>query len=106
MRFRHAIWYPLAVVLSVGNLAAVWFAASPGEPLHATVHAAAALAFGLWAQRLRPSRRGSQLQAGLEPLVLEIDQLRLELEEARERLNFTERVLAQEVEPRREDRAE
>jgi hypothetical protein len=104
MRFRHAIWYPLAAVLAAGNIAAVWFAAAGGEPLHATVHAAGALAFGLWAQRLRAHRRGSQLSSELEPLALEIDQLRVELEEARERLDFTQRVLAQEVEPRRPER--
>jgi hypothetical protein len=34
------------------NLVAVWFAAQPGEPWHATAHALLALLFGLGAQRL------------------------------------------------------
>jgi hypothetical protein len=95
MTFKPAIWYPIAVVLSVGNLAAVWFAAGPGEALHATIHATLAVAFGLWAQRLRSGPRRSQLHAGLEPLELEVDQLRQELSETQERLDFAERVLVQ-----------
>ena len=103
MTFKPAVWYPIAVVLSAVNLGAVWFAARPGEPTHATIHAALALAFGLWAQRLRPAPRGSQLHPGLEPLELEVDQLRQELSETQERLDFAERVLTQGRDPRRVD---
>ena len=95
MAFKRRVWYPIAVALSLGNLAAVWFAAVPSEPLHATVHAALALAFGLWAQRLRVALQGSQRLEGVEPLAFEVDQLRQELNEAQERLDFTERILAQ-----------
>lgn len=105
MTFKPAIWYPIAVVLSAVNVAAVWFAAAPGEPLHATVHAALGVAFGLWAQRLRlrlrSGLRAPQLQAQFEPLALEVDQLRQELNETQERLDFAERVLAQSRDPRR-----
>ena len=45
MTFKPAIWYPIAAVLSVVNLAAIWFAAAPGEPAHATLHGALAVAF-------------------------------------------------------------
>lgn len=103
MTFKPAIWYPIAVVLSVVNLAAVWFAAAPGEPLHATVHAALAVAFGLWAQRLRPGQRRGQLNAGLEALELDVDHLQQQLSETQERLDFAERVLAQGRDPRRVD---
>ena len=105
MTFKPAIWYPIAVVLSVINLVAVGFAAVPAEPLHATTHAALALAFGLWAQRLRQGPpRGSELQAGLEALEAlegEVGNLRGELSETQERLDFAERLLAQGVEARR-----
>src|SRR2546422_380015 len=50
MTFKPAIWYPIAVVLSVFNLVSVAIVA---EPWHATIHAVLALGFGLWAQRLR-----------------------------------------------------
>jgi hypothetical protein len=53
MTFKPAIWYPIAVVLSAINLVGVGFAVGPGEPWHAATHAALALGFGLWAQRLR-----------------------------------------------------
>ncbi|HEY7682051.1 MAG TPA: hypothetical protein VH879_05375 [Gemmatimonadales bacterium] len=104
MIFKRAIWYPIAVVLSVVNVAAVWFAARPAEPWHATIHAALAVAFGLWAQRLRQGPGGSELQAGLEALELEMNALRQELGETQERLDFAERMLAQGPEPRRVDR--
>src|SRR2546425_8706094 len=64
MTFKPAIWYPITVVLSAFNLVAVGFTAA--EPWHAATHAALALGFGLWAQRLRQGLRGSGLQGGSE----------------------------------------
>ena len=107
MTFKPTIWYPIAVVLSGLNLVAVGFAAAPGEPWHATTHAALALGFGLWAQRLRQRRGKSESQAPLETLEVletlegEVSRLRVELSETQERLDFAERVLAQAPEPRR-----
>ncbi len=108
MTFKPAIWYPIAVVLSVINLVGVGLAAGP---VHATTHAALALAFGLWAHRLRQSPGGSELQARLEGLEAEVSRLealeaqvsnlRQELSEAQERLDFAERLLAQRPETRR-----
>jgi hypothetical protein len=101
MTFKPAIWYPIAVVLSVGNLAGVGFAAAAAEPWHATLHATLAVAFGLWAHRLRRSRPGgSDLQARLDALEAEVSRLGQELSETQERLDFTERVLAQAPETR------
>jgi len=45
--------------------------------------------------------RKGELAAGLEALEIEVGQLRQELSEAQERLDFAERMLAQEPEPRR-----
>lgn len=98
MTFKSKIWYPIAVVLSALNLVAVGFAAQSAEPLHAATHGALALAFGLWAQRLRQRRGGSELQAPLEALeALEADmsQLRQDMSELQERVDFAERLLAQ-----------
>jgi hypothetical protein len=106
MTFKPAIWFPIAIVLSAGNLVGVGFAAAEAEALHAAVHAALALAFGLWAQRLRQRRLsvplgGSDQQAGLEALdglealEAEVSKLRQEVSETQERLDFAERVLAQ-----------
>jgi hypothetical protein len=107
MTFKPAIWSPIAVVLSVINLVAVGFAVGQPQPWHAAIHAALALAFGLWAQRLRQGPRASELEAPLEVLealeALEVDvsKLRQELSETQERLDFTERLLAQGPETRR-----
>ena len=107
MRFKPAIWFPIAVGLSALNLVAVGFAAGEPEPWHAGIHAALALVFGLWAQRLRQAPRGSELQAPLEVLEAldaieaDVSTLRQELSEMQERLDFTERLLAQGPEARR-----
>ena len=103
MKFKPAIWYPISVVLSVGNVAAVAFAAGSAEPLHAAVHAGLAVAFGVWAQRLRGVPGKTELDAPLEALEFEVSKLREELSEAQERLDFTERMLAQGSEQRREE---
>jgi hypothetical protein len=106
MSFKHPIWYPIALVLSVINLVAVGFAAGESQPWHAGIHAALALAFGLWAQRLRQARGVTELQAPLEVLdaldaiEADVSKLRQELNETQERLDFTERLLAQRPEPR------
>jgi hypothetical protein len=107
MTFKPAIWQPIALVLSVINLVAAGFAAGEAEPWHAAVHVALGLAFGLWAQRLRQGLGGSALQSmsevqpRLEALEFEMSDLRRELSEAQERLDFTERMLAQGQESRR-----
>ena len=99
MTFKPKIWQPIAVFLSAVNLVAVGFAAGAAEPYHAAVHAALALGLGLWAQRLRGRLQSSaepgELQSGLEELQFEVSNLRADLNEMQERLDFTERVLAQ-----------
>jgi hypothetical protein len=96
MTFKPALWRPIAFVLSVVNLVAVGFAAGAAEPYHAAGHAGLALAFGLWAQRLRqgPGRREELPQDRLEALEVEVSNLGRELSETQERLDFAERVLA------------
>lgn len=107
MTFKSALWRPIAVVLSAGNVLGAAFAAGLAEPWHATIHAALAMAFGLWALRLRLAPGESDGQTRLEVLeaiaVLEgeVSNLRRELSEVQERLDFAERVLAQGAESRR-----
>lgn len=114
MTFKPRIWYPIAAVLSAVNVASVWFAAVPSEPLHATVHAALAVAFGLWAQRLRQRSRESPTladevaeqieepqQMQLDALDADMNSLRQALLETQERLDFAERMLAQRPDARR-----
>ncbi len=95
MTLRPAIWSPIAALLGALNLVGVGFAAASAEPWHAGIHATLALGFGLWAERLWRAPRGSDRGARLEALEAEVSGLRRELAEARERLDFAERVLAQ-----------
>jgi hypothetical protein len=98
MTFKPKLWYPIATVLSGANLVAVWFAAAPGEAWHALTHAGLALGFGLWAQRLRQRRDTTELPASpeaFEAFEADLNRLREELSETQERLDFTERMLAQ-----------
>ena len=103
MTFKPAVWFPIALVLSVLNVVAAGFAARSAEPWHAASHAALALAFGLWAQRLRQGPGGGEVPARLEALEADMMQLRQELSEAHERMDFAERLLAQGPEARRVD---
>ena len=105
MTFKPALWQPIAIGLSAINLVAVGFAAAAAEPAHAAIHAGVALAFGLWAQRLqqrRPVAGGDiEVQDRLEGLEAEMTNVKGELGEVQERLDFAERVLAQGAEARR-----
>lgn len=101
MRFKPSIWFPISVILAGINLAAIAFAV--GEPWHAMSHGALAVGFGLWAQRLKQRRDRDLDQQAIEApdagrmeiLEEELTRLRNELSEAQERLDFTERMLAQ-----------
>ena len=101
MAFKSPIWQPVAIVLSAANLVAVGFAAGGAEPWHAAIHAALALVFGLGAQRLRQRPPMISEDTRLDQLEAEVSGIRGELDEVQERLDFTERVLAQERDQRR-----
>ena len=101
MTFKTWPWRPIAVVLSGINLVAAGFAAASAEPWHAGIHVALALAFGLWALRLQQRPGGSERQAQLDVLEAELSNLRGELSEAQERMDFVERLVAREPESRR-----
>jgi len=107
MRFKPSVWFPISVLLSGLNLGAIAFAV--GEPWHAMAHGALAVAFGLWAMRLKQRRDAGQDQQAIEApdatrmeiLEEELTRLRHELTEAQERLDFTERMLTKRAEPQR-----
>lgn len=102
MALNPRIWFPIAVVASGLNLVGAAFYTGT----HAGMHAALAVGFGLWAQRLRERAASGgpqqveagttqQLQEGFESLEAEVARLRQELSETQERVDFVERVLAQ-----------
>ena len=102
MTFKSPIWYPIALVLSVVNLVAMGVAMRPGEAWeHAGMHAALALAFGFWAQRLRQTPGTSDEGGRLEALEDQLNKMQRDLVETQERLDFAERLLAKGQGPRR-----
>ena len=103
MTFRPALWRPIALTVTALNLAGAGFAIAGAEPVHASVHVALALAFGYWAHRLRGRGARGEESPRLEQLEADFAELRGELGEAQERIDFIERVLAREAEPRRVD---
>ena len=107
MTFKPAIWKPIALVLAAVNLGGVWMAAQGGEAWHATLHGGLAVAFAVWAQHLRTrgAVSGRELPAEMQTIEVQVNALRQELSEAQERLDFAERLLAQQPERRREDDA-
>ena len=92
----------MLVLLSAANVVAVWFV-GPGEQWHATAHAILAVAFGLWAQRRMRSEEAhapaDALDQGsegeIEALRDDVGDMRRELTEVQERLDFAERLLSQ-----------
>jgi hypothetical protein len=101
MTFKPSIWRPIAFGVSALNMVGVGLAAGGAESWHAGIHAVLALAFWTWGQRLREPDSPALGAGQLETLELEVSQLRRELADAQERLDFTERMLAQGVEARR-----
>ena len=102
MWFKHRAWIPIAWLLSAVNLGAVWFAALPAEPFHATAHALIAALFALGAQHLT-ARRKAQL-AGAEPAIKDdrvknlehaIDAIAVELERVGEGQRFVTKLLTE-----------
>jgi steroid 5-alpha reductase family enzyme len=57
--FKHRAWVPVAWILSLVNVGAVWFAAGPGEAWHATTHALLAVLFAVGAQHLARRNRST-----------------------------------------------
>ena len=100
MTFKSRTWFPIAVVLAVANVVATGFAAAGAEPVHASTHAALAVAFAVWAQYLRRRIAGGESEAqidvldAVDRLDAEVNKLRLEVGEMQERLDFAERLLA------------
>ena len=88
-------------------MVAVFFAAQEAEPTHAVLHAALGVACMYWAERLRARTVRDRTFAEedlAQPELMsgEMDQVRRELGEMQERLDFAERMLSQR---REEDRA-
>ena len=99
--FKHRAWIPVAWLVSIANVGAVWFAALPAEPWHATIHALLAVLFGVGAERLMARQRpSSHAQAAIDDdrerrLEQAIDAIAVELERVGEGQRFVTKLLAE-----------
>jgi hypothetical protein len=103
--FKHRAWIPVGWLLAAANVGAIWFAALPGEALHATTHGLLAVLFAVGAQRLSQRRTATLLDddvvermGELEAQLTELDRLpdpANRIAELEERLDFMERALVQ-----------
>ena len=100
MTFKSPLWMPAAFVLSGMNVVAGGYAIAAGEPMHAGVHAALAVVFGFWADRRRRAER-DEPEPRLDAVEAEIGNLRAELLETQERMDFVERLLARDADSHR-----
>jgi hypothetical protein len=95
-------------VLSILNVGAVWFAAVPAQPMHATVHAALGVAFralglpgcGNGSAQDRPGTGSLQDQVEIQAAALQEAESNLanqasQLAELQDRVDFAERLLIQ-----------
>ena len=97
MTFKRRIWLPIAIVGVVINVAGGSYAYLGSEPMHAFIHGAFAVGFGIWAQYLRrgPSQSDRQVAAPdkVELLEANLSELERELVETREKLDFADQLL-------------
>jgi hypothetical protein len=112
MKFTSITWHRVTLVLSALNFAGAGFAIARGEAWHTAAHVVLAVGFWAWAQRIGHRRREDEirtevqdtLQSPLERMQAlegEVARVQQELYEVQERLDFTERVLAQGKEARK-----
>lgn len=99
MWFKHRAWVPVAWLLSLANLVAVWFAAQPAEPWHATAHSLLAVLFALGAQRLMARQRSPADQNRLDQLQQSVDVVALEVERISEGQRYVTRLLDETLRP-------
>lgn len=100
MWFKHRAWISVSWALAIINLAAVWFAAQPGEPWHATAHAALAAGLALGARHLQERRRSESRHEQWQQTLDQTEHseeavagMNARVEELEERLDFAERLL-------------
>ena len=108
--FKPTTKFQILFWLSALNLIFLGYALP--NVLHAAGHGLLALGFGLWARRVwrdsrggleeaHPEAPGSDNEARFADLGDDVSELRRQLSETQERLDFAERLLVQEREARR-----
>jgi acyl-coenzyme A thioesterase PaaI-like protein len=96
MAFNRGVGFWIVVAVVVINVAGGIYASLTDEPMHAFVHGALAVGFGLWARYLRTARvREVERPARVEMLEDDVSELQRQLMETQERLDFADQLLKQ-----------
>lgn len=98
-----SIGYKVVIAFGVLNVAGFGYAVADGEPWHAATHAALSLVAWGWARAIQRRRLESgstdgeieRVQAALDDAEAALAQQASQIAELQERMDFTERVLAQ-----------
>ena len=98
MKLNRRIWLPIALLATVLNVAGGLYASLTNEPMHAFVHGAAAVGFGLFARYLWLNAAAPRASAIHEPdkvelLQSDLSELERELHETQKRLDFADQLL-------------
>lgn len=97
MGMKRAFLYPLAIIVAGLNVAGAVYAYVQGERMHAFVHTAIVVTFGMAALYLRQRReqapRAIERNDNVEMLQANLSELESELQQTRERLEFADQLL-------------
>jgi hypothetical protein len=94
MSFTRKFWFWVVVALAILNVAGGIFASLTSEPVHAFLHGAAAVGFGLWARYLRAPRATPALPEPQKVELLQDDSdLQRRLDDAQALLDFDKQLL-------------
>ncbi|MGQ0561841.1 MAG: hypothetical protein ACT443_08215 [Gemmatimonadota bacterium] len=95
------VLFPVAIAWAVLNVGGAGYAAYLAEPVHAGVHGAVAIAFGIVAYWLRRPSAGRVRDTRVAVLEDEVSDLQRQLDQAREERDFAERLLERRPDPER-----
>jgi hypothetical protein len=105
MALNPRLWRPIAAVLSVANFVGAGIHIGLDQPGNAVMHTLLAAGAAFWTWRLgrpqAPALGNPDTEERMEQLEGELMQQRQELADAQERLDFAERLLAQNAERKR-----
>jgi hypothetical protein len=97
MKLNRGIWLPIALLATALNVAGGLYASLTNEPMHAFVHGAVAVGFGLFARYLwtaAPPRASAIREPDkVEMLQSDLSELERELHETQKRLDFADQLL-------------
>jgi hypothetical protein len=98
MARSRKFWFKFAVVAAVANVGFGLYASVVEEPVHAFVHGALAVIFGVWASFMSREKPVAQDPAEVKKVMMledNLSDLERQLHETQQRLDFADQLLKQ-----------